>query len=59
MELAYWFENYVAEALKVFSLQKEHQVSMRTSNLIERAVNQQIKTENAKSQSVSQQTGLV
>ena len=42
-KLAVWLENNVPEALTVFSLPKEHQVSMRTSNLIERAINQEIK----------------
>ena len=40
--LALWLKINVPEALSVFSLPKEHQVSMRTSNLIERAINQQI-----------------
>ena len=42
-KLAVWLENNVPEALSVFSLPKEHQVRMRTSNLIERAINQEIK----------------
>ena len=42
-KLAVWLENNVSEALSVFSLPKEHQVRMRTSNLIERAINQEIK----------------
>ena len=49
----------VPEAITVFSRPKEHQVSMKKSNLIERAINRQNKTENPKSQSVSQRTGLV
>ena len=42
-ELACWLENNVPEAFTVFSLPKKHWVQMRTSNMIERAVNQQIK----------------
>ena len=42
-KLALWLENNVPEALTVFSLPKNHREKMRTSNVIERAVNQQIK----------------
>ena len=42
-KLARWLENNVPEAFTVFSLPKAHWKKMRTSNLIERAVNQQIK----------------
>lgn len=42
-KLALWLEHNVPEALTVFSLPKNHRRKMRTSNLIERAVNQQIK----------------
>ena len=42
-KLACWLESNVPEALTVFSLPKNHWVKMRTSNMIERAVNQKLK----------------
>ena len=39
--LAHHTQNIVPEALAIFSLPRKHRVKMRTSNLIERAANQQ------------------
>ena len=47
-ELSKWPNNKVPKTFTVFSLPKEHQVSMRTSNLIERAVSQQLKQRKCK-----------
>ena len=47
-ELACWLENNVPEAITVFSLSKKHWVNMRTSNMIEGTVNQQIKQKTRK-----------
>ena len=46
--LATWLDNNVPEALTVFRLPAEHRVRMRTSNAIERAVQQEIKRRTAK-----------
>ena len=55
---ARWLEIYVPEALTVFSLPKDLRVKMRTSNMIEHAVNYQ-KTQNAKGQTFSNEDSLV
>lgn len=47
-ELAEWLEANVPEGLTVFQLPSKHRVRMRTSNAIERAVQQEIKRRTAK-----------
>ena len=42
-KLANWLENNVPEGLSVFTLPPEHRLRMRTSNLIERAIQQELK----------------
>ena len=57
--LALWLKDNVPEALAVFSLPKKHWVKMRTSNLIERAVNQQIKQRTRNVRSFPNEESLV
>ena len=42
-KLSLWLERNVAEGLAVFKLPPEHRVQMRTSNLIERAIQRELK----------------
>ena len=47
-KLAQWLEDNVPEGLTVFQLPRKHRVRMRTSNAIERAVQQEIKRRTVK-----------
>lgn len=47
-KLASWLEKNVTEGLAVFTLPKKHRVKMRTSNPVERAVQQEIKRRTVK-----------
>ena len=47
-KLAEWMEANVSQGLTVFQLPSKHRVRMRTSNAIERAVQQEIKRRTAK-----------
>ena len=47
-KLAQWLEDNMPEGLTVFQLPRKHRVRMRTSNAIERAVQQEIKRRTVK-----------
>ena len=47
-DLARWLERNIPEGLAVFALPEQHRVRMRTSNPIERAVQQEIKRRTVK-----------
>ena len=58
-KLAEWLENNVPEGLAVFKLQREHRRQMRTSNPIERSIQQELKRRTRKIRVFPNEASLV